>query len=884
MRWKRRWGKRLRALTSRAVLERELADELAFHLEMETEKNIRDGMNPEEARRRARLSFGAMEAHREAVRDARWLGWSHGLSLDVKLGVRMLRKYPGLTAVSGVAVVVATCLGAALFEFSSIYNPQWPYPEAHRVVSVQTWDRETGQPERRAMAHLGVWQESSRSFSALGGVVQRDLALVTEEARSEVVESVQMGVQAFSIPRVSPLLGRPLQAEDEASGAPAVVVLGHGVWERLFDRDPGVIGRTVRVGAEPATVVGVMPAGFRFPLNEEVWLPLPRELLASAPREGPPVIVLGRLAPGVTPAQAEAELAALAGADPRLAVAAGAEHLRPRVRGLTDALFGSAAVKWAVYGARVLFLLLMLVICINIATLVFARAAMRGGEMAVRSALGASRRRIVGQMFIEGLALTALPALIGLGLAAWGFPRVMALFWEVQEMTPPFWADGRVDPWTAAYVGVLAVFGGVVVGVLPALKATRGGLRTRLGELSAGSRDLRFGGIWTVVIVVQVAVSAALLPFTMIEARTALRDAERASGFPADHFLNARISLDDRALGAGGDAGTLNASLLDEVLRRVSAEPGVVGAAYATRLAGLNHEMEGVEVEGSPGGGEGVSHYLRRLDVDPEFLHLVGGRVVAGRGLGPDDYAAETGGVLVNEAFVREVMGGVDPSGLRLRYVGGRNGEASPWYEVAGVVSDLEMDEFGLGVHRAVYHPLDLHRGGAQLFVRLHEPDPAAVSRLLGVASAVDARLQVGTVRTVRDSWRPAHTGNRWIAGMWISLATISLLLSMAGIHAMMAFIVARRAREIGIRRALGSGRLRIVGTVFRRALAQVTAGVLVGWAIAFPAIRADWSAQGPGAFLAVGAVLLLAGFVAAVRPAARALAVEPVDAMRVGV
>jgi putative ABC transport system permease protein len=885
MTWSGRWRRRLRAVVRRAAVEGELQEELEFHLEMEIEKNLRAGMGPEEARRQAYIAFGGVEGHKEAVREARWFGWVHGLSLDLRLGVRMLARYPGLTLVAGVAIAVATGLGAAVFQFSAIYNPSWPFPEPDRVVAIRIWDPEKAAPERRSSYEVGIWRERARSLELLGAVVQRkDLALVTEGGSSEVVDVAQIGAQALAIPRVPPLLGRPLLEDDERPGAPPVVVVAYDVWQRLYGGDPRVLGQTVRVGAEPATLVGVMPEGFRFPLNQEAWLSLPRDPLASGPREGPPVQILGRLARGVSTGEAEAELAALAAADPLLAAAGAAEPLSPQVMTLSDAFFGSA-VRWAVYGARVLFLLLMGALCVNVATLVFARTAMRGGEIAVRSALGASRRRIATQMFLEGLVLAAVPSAIGLAAAAWAFPRVMTLFWRVQEMAPPFWAHGRVSVWTAAYVGGLAVFGAVVIGVVPALQATGRRLQPHLSRLATGSSGLRFGGVWTVAIVVQVAISVALLPFAVMEARSALRDAARSSGFPAAHVLTGRISHDAAAADpAAAELRSRRALLFEEARRRIASEPGVAGVAFAGRVPGLNHPVSLVQIDDGAGSADGEARSLRRLDIDEGFLDLLGAVVVSGRPLQAGDYGSEDGHVLVNEEFARELTGGRDPVGMRIRYTGESGEEEPRWYPIAGVVRDLDMDAFGPGVHRAVYHPLRPGAGEAvQAFVRLTEPTPSAGPRLSGVVARIDPALQVSDLRTVGETWQPAHTAQRLLAVVWAAVAAITLLLAMAGIHAMMSFAVSQRTREIGIRSALGAGPGRIAAAIFARALAQVGLGVLLGWLLASGAVWSNWSSEGPAVLLTVGGIVLTAGLLACFRPARRALRIQPTEALKLG-
>jgi hypothetical protein len=259
-------------------VEEELSEELQFHIDMQTEENVRAGMSPQEARRQAVLLFGGVEGHKEECREARGaevraarLSW-----LDFKLGLRMLAPLVG-----GLAITVATGFGAAFFEFTGKFlNPRLPLPEAERIVAVENWDYAAGGGEPRSLHELGIWRERAESVDHLAAYMGVEHALVTGDGRSEVVYAAQMSAAAFRVAGIAPLLGRPLMDADEEEGAPPVVVIGHDVWRRLFDDDPGVVGRTVRLGSATATVAGVMPEGFRFPMNYEAWTPLPRRLLA----------------------------------------------------------------------------------------------------------------------------------------------------------------------------------------------------------------------------------------------------------------------------------------------------------------------------------------------------------------------------------------------------------------------------------------------------------------------------------------------------------------------------------------------------------------------------------------------------------------------------
>ncbi|HEX8696448.1 MAG TPA: ABC transporter permease [Longimicrobium sp.] len=333
MGWTKRWRKRLRALLRRDAVESELDEELAFHLEMETRKNLRAGMSPEKARRQAALAFGGVEKFKEEVRDARTLGWVTGMSLDFRLGFRMLLKYPGLTLVGGLAMAFAIALGAAAFEFvGKMAYPKLPLPGGGRIVAIQSWDAAAGRAEPRVLHDFAAWRAEVASVQELGAfrVLERNL-VAGNGGRGEPVAVAEVSASAFRVARVSPLLGRALADADERAGAPPVAVLAYDTWRARFGGDPAVVGRTVRLGSARATVVGVMPGEFVFPAAQGLWVPLRLDPLDYARGAGPELDgVFGRLAPGVALEEAQAELSALG----RRAAADHPDthrHLRPRV-------------------------------------------------------------------------------------------------------------------------------------------------------------------------------------------------------------------------------------------------------------------------------------------------------------------------------------------------------------------------------------------------------------------------------------------------------------------------------------------------------------------------------------------------------------------------
>lgn len=303
MPWTKRWRKRLRALLRKDAVERELDEELAFHLEMETRKNLRAGMSPEQARRQARLAFGGVEKHKEEVRDARWLAWAGGLSLDLKLGFRMLVKHPGLTLVGGLAMAFAICIGAGTFQFiNQFLDPSLPLPAGERVVGIRYWDAARNEEALPLPDDLLAWRKELRTVQEVGGFQSLERNLAVGAGAGEPVRVARMSPVGFGVARVPPLLGRTLVEADAEPDAPLVTVLGHRVWQARFGGDPGVVGRPVRLGESQVTVVGVMPEGFGFPKDHELWVPLRAEEFRAEVDAG--LRVFGRLASGATLAEA----------------------------------------------------------------------------------------------------------------------------------------------------------------------------------------------------------------------------------------------------------------------------------------------------------------------------------------------------------------------------------------------------------------------------------------------------------------------------------------------------------------------------------------------------------------------------------------------------
>jgi predicted permease len=832
--------------------------------------------------------------------------------LDIKLGFRMLAKYPGLTLVGTLAIAVAIALGTAYFEVTDkILDPTIPLEGGDRIVQLENWDATEFGYRRVSLQDLALWRDMLESVEEIGAYRTLERNLITEDGRSEpALDMAEISASAFRIARVPSLLGRTLVDEDERLGAPAVIVIGYEAWQTRFEGDADVVGREVRLGGVPHTVVGVMPKGFAFPVNHHYWVPFRLDTRYGETAPDPVIELFGRLAEGVTIRQAQAELTALAANSP-VRQGDGDEPVRPQViRYGTMVTAGGARILRLI---QLVFLMVLAVACANVAALVFARTTTRQNEIAVRTALGASRGRIVMQLFAEALVLAAIATIVGLVVVRIGLEQGIRAFAQTFGERVAFWWTADIAPATIVYAALLAVLAAAIAGVAPALHATGPRVEARLRAAASGS-GLGFGRLWTGVIIAQVAMSLALLPLAIGMGWGQIRARTTDLAFPAEEYQSALLAHDlEDSPGDSARARFLARyrATYEELERRLEQEPIVVSVTIADRFPGMDHPNRRIEVEdvappeiaaaaqASPPG-----HEVQTALVGADFFDAFGAPLLAGRAFNAGDLHSDGRVVIVNESFVRQVLAGRNAIGRRVRYASGAGGEPGPWYEIIGVVKNLGLDREMItaqGPPSGMYHPLAAEAGreGGAFPVRLaiHVRGAAASfgPRLRAVAAHLDPTLRLYDVLPldgiVDQNNRFEHlmiTATAWVLGI---LVTIGLLLSTAGTYALMSFIVARRTREIGIRAALGASPRRIIAAIFSRALLQVGIGAAIG--AGFYVLLFTWSllAQPPQGrhlgtddvllFLAVVAIMTLVAVIACGVPARRALRIQPTEALK---
>lgn len=871
----RRFLRRLSTLFRFSRAEHELSREITAHLQLLEDQFVAQGMSRHDARYAAKRAFGGVEQAKELQRDARSFRWLAGWPIDLKLGVRMLARTPGLTIVGVIALAAAIGAGAAYLELTNdILKPTLDVPHADRIVGVTAWNQMQQRDETRNLTAFEAWRTNSSTVEHLGGSWPVGKHLTTPDGFTEAVRAVRISASAFQLMPAKPILGRTLRDSDEEPGAAPVAVVGHDVWQSRYNGRTDIIGSTARLGAADYTIVGVMPEGFGFPERESLWIPLQDKSRVFH--------VFGRLKHGVSASAAQSELSALAeAAMPDLRQKHIAIHVKPYLDSVMeeDRRSGEVIIMRAI---NLIFILLLGICGANVATLVFARTAMREAEITVRTALGAGRGRICAQLFTEALALSMLAAGAGLIIARYIGLWLKGLLLEgVGPM--PFWWDDGLSLQTIAYAGGMAILAAAIVGVIPALKATGPQLQSRVREVASGTLTMKFGGVWTAVIVAQAALTVVFVATSFSLGWSAVKTRAGINvGYDRDRLLLAGIEWDGPR------------PAFDAIADKIRREPGVANVSFTSALPGTVFEQFSYEFE-SPDHQRNATTRMVTDElwsvgsrVDDRFLETVGFSLKEGRNFTPADVRNNAGVAVVDETFVRTVLAGRSPLGMRLRQVArGNNGQPGPWLEIIGVVSDAVVSERSGTEDASVYRP-GLPDESTRLLVRTHASAGVLTQRIYAAARSVDPDIKLVDLRSAAQVVYDEGLMDRVFFRAFTVISAVALLLATAGIYALMSFTLARRTREVGVRVALGATQTDIIFGVFGRTFRQIGIGVAIGALPAFAVLESMAVSEGLMKLsAALLAILGVAGFVVIVAlvsctvPLRRALGIHPTDALR---
>ena len=873
-----RWAvRRLQVLFRKGDAEAELDDEIRHHIEMEVREHVRAGVDPTEARRRALVAFGGVERHKEEVRDVRGARVLDDLAQDARVAVRSFVKQHVFT----LAVLVTLGLGiggnVAMFGIleATLFRTL-PYPEAGELVLGRvTWNGEVGQTV--SGPDFFDFREQSTSFAELGAFTPFLLRqTLTGSGEPDRVRVMMASTGLFPALGVAPALGRGFAPEEGEPDGPAVVLLSHGLWERRFGSDPSVLGTSVNLGGQPFTVVGVMPAGFRFWNDVDLWFPLQRNGPWAGGRQFHNFVLVGRLAPGVAVSRAQEEVdrigAGLAEAYPDTNRNKGL-NLTPLQAALTESTRSVMTVLVPAVAA------LLLIACGNVAGLLLARGSARGGELAVRSVMGAGKGRLGRQLLTENALLALAAGVVGVALSVWLRQGILA-FMPVSRLGA---VEVGTSGTTLGFALALSAVTVLLFGVAPAVRVARTdpARELRSGTRASGGRGatrFRSG-----LVVAQVALTAGLLAVSglLLRSFSELRGVEL--GFETESLLTAsiQISADKYA------EGESRVAFFRQLGERLAATPGVEAVGFSTHVP-LRDQGGNIRVDlPERFGTAGIFNLLAdRRGVLPGYFHALGIPLVAGRDLASTDGAEAPRVVVVSESVVQDVFSGEDPLG---RTVGmDLGGDEPTLFQVVGVVGDVVTNHPAQDNQRAVYVPYAQSAGTTlSMAVRTRGDPAAATSAVRGVVQALDPDVPLAEAATMRETMASVVSDRRAVTFVLGVFAAVALLLAAVGLYGVLAFQVSQRLHEIGIRMALGADTKGVLSEVVRGGLALVGVGVLLGLPLAFYASRFvqgmlfGITAADPVTYAGVALFLGGVGVAACFLPGYRASRVDPVVAFR---
>jgi predicted permease len=804
-----------------------------------------------------------------------------GLLKELRYAVRMLRKNPGTSLIAVLALGLG--IGLTTIMFSIVYGAVWkglPFEGAEKLVHVERNNLAEDIESMEVPIHDFLdYREAQTSFEGLAGFYSGTVNLAGTE-RPERYDGAFISANAFELIRVQPVLGRSFQEGEDTPAADPVMLLGYHVWQDRFGGDPEVVGQIARVNGEQTTIVGVMPEGFRFPIAEDVWLPLRMDPLELERGEGLTLEVFGRLRDGLSMDQASAEMQAIA---TRLA-----EEYPKTNEGVGAVLqpfieeYIGAEPRAMLYTMLAAVFLVMLVACANVANLLLSRAATRSKELAIRSAVGASRLRVIMQLVGEGIVLASAGAVLGIGISVLG----IGMFNRALEPTdPPFWIDIGLNTVVLVFVIGVTVLAGVLSGILPAIQASGSAVNEVLKDESWGSSGFRVGKLSNGLVMGEIALSLGVLVAAglMIKSVTNLNTIDY--GFDTETTFTARMGLFE----ADYPDTTSRREFYREVLRRVEQRPGVEAAAIVTALPGAWSYGSQFGVEGESYDRDQDYPVARFATVSPDFLDVYGVKVLEGRSFGPEDTYGAMPVAIVNQSFAEQFYPEGSAIGKRVRQ--GDSETEEPWRTIVGVVPDMYMQ--GLSNMEedpwGVYFPLDQYDTRfAYVALRSAGEDPMTLAAgARDDVMAVDQDIPLYWVQTHQAAIDEQTWFFRIFGNLFMVFGFVALFLAAVGLYGVMSASVSNRTSEMGIRMALGAQGGDVLRLVMKQGAIQVGIGMALGLALAALLSRGlelvlfqvePWD---PFVFALIAVVLAAVGMLASYIPALRATRVDPAVALR---
>jgi predicted permease len=891
-RWMYTLSLRLRSLFHRQTADQELDEELQYHVEQKTQQFIAQGTFPQDARRMALLEMGGLEKRKEECRDTRNVSWLENFVRDVHFGFRMLRKFSGVTVVVVITLALGVGANTAIFSIvnSFLLRPLPVFsPEQIAVLAIQQKDAPLGS-SGFSYPEFVDFREQADTFSGIFGIVLGTVQFTADDRSEECFANYVSG-NFFSTLGLTPAAGRLyLSSEAETPGEPIQVIFGYEYWQKRFHGDPRAVGSQIRVNGKPAIVIGVAPRQFQgmYSIFEtHVYLPMSAMIQEESAslfwdnRDRRRILAFGRLKPGVSLRQAQSSLDVIASrlakqypsTDKWFTVRAIPEKRARPIPYANDA-FVAISGLFLVLAAFVLLLA-----CMNVENILLARGAARQREMAIRAALGAARARLIRQMLTESVLLALFGGAAGLILGMWASRLASAI--HVQNL--PLHVDATFDWRVFAFATTSALGTGIVVGLLPALRASSADVNTVLHE--GGQRDsfsIHHRGFRNFLVVAQVAGSFTLLVVAALFVRSLQKVKAVDLGFDPTHCLN--VTLDPHQAGFD-QSGT--SAFYREIESRVRSLPGVQSVSLASYVPmGGFPENRPVSLEGHPiPPGQQATGVLSN-SVDPTYFATMRITLLRGRVFTEADNETSLSVAIINQTMADRFWPREDPIGKRFRM----DGDAGPSLEVVGVTINGKYKTVAEDPAPFFYIPLAQNLSSKlTLQIRSLGPPEALVAPVKAQIAQLAPDLAIVDIETMNQLLAGAFGffAFRLAATLAAALGIIGLILAVVGVRGVVSFAASQRTHEISVRMALGAGPRDILNLVWRQGVRLVIAGVVIGIAAAWALTRTmkhaipGISASDPITYIAVAIVLAAVALFACWIPARRAMRVDPMIALR---
>ena len=874
--------RRLLFAVRRGERSQDLGEEIAQHIESKTRKLIDSGVAPDEARYRARREFGNTVLLSEASREMWGWVWLETLLQDLRYGARMLRKNPGFTFVATATLALGIAVNSSIFSMISGWLLKKPaVAEPDRAVAVVATNPARALERGRISAvDFLAWREANHVFADLAAADPYHDFSLTGAGEPERLTGMRVTANYFRMLGVSAFLGRTFLRGEDQAGRDHVVILTYGLWQRRFASDPNVIGKTVALDGEKYAVIGVMPPTFRqVALLPRLWTPL---VLASEnpgphTRDVRDFVLFGRLRSGIDLQRARAEMSTLA-------------HRAEQSHPASEKGWGANVMTLQEYGIEedvirpglmllmTAVALVLLIACANIANLLLARAAKRQQEIAIRTAIGAGRMRVIRQLLVESLLIALIGGCAGLIAAYWAIP-VLRNMLNFNEYVGAIAGDIALDQRVLAFTSLISMGAALLFGLAPAIRASGTDPQHTMRQ-GGRTGDLRRGWGRNVLVGSEIALAMVLVTGAGLIIKATAEDLGGDYGFDAKHVLTAAISLTN----ARYQEPARRYAFFQSVVEKLGAMPGVE-AAGITNAVPFNAESRGFRIQGQPDLSAAERPKARYFLVSPGQFHVLSIRLIQGRAIRDSDNARAPRVAVINKAFADRFFPGQNPLGRYIRV----DHDAPDWSEIVGIAGNIKAFYGQKEEDAQVYEPYLQVPTEPEMWLAVRSAgDPNQLARALRSAVwSVDPDQPIASVRTISRMIDEQQGGDYVFDSLLAIFGAMALVLAAVGIYGVVAYAVAQRTHEIGIRMALGAHRGEVLRSVIGKGmlLALVSASIGLMAAAALPKLLAamieHFRVHGLVIFICVPVLLLLVVLVAIYIPASRAARVDPIEALR---